>query len=114
MTIFRSTGPVISTRRSWRSAGSGATSQAVPRMWPVSAGKLGRQPASHFSCRAARAASSSSMRQAKRRTRSATKASASVVRTRSAPSGKGPWSATPGGGRGARPRGVVLAMVDLT
>ena len=33
MIILRSTGPVISTRRSWRSAGMGATVQGVSRIW---------------------------------------------------------------------------------
>ena len=39
--ILRSTGPVISTRRSWRSGGAGATRQSPSRIGRVSARKLG-------------------------------------------------------------------------
>ena len=46
MIILRSTGPVISTRRSCRSAGIGATFQSPSRMAAVSARKSGVSPAS--------------------------------------------------------------------
>ena len=42
--IFRSTGPVISTRRSFRSAGAGATVQLRSRICRVSARKSGSAP----------------------------------------------------------------------
>ena len=59
MIILRSTGPVISTRRSRRSAGSGATVQSASRMSAVSGRKSGRSPASRRAWRATRAARSS-------------------------------------------------------
>ena len=46
ITILRSTGPVISTRRSSRSFGIGATVQSFARMSAVSGGKSGSAPAS--------------------------------------------------------------------
>ena len=47
MIILRSTGPVISTRRSCRSAGAGATRQVLSsRMWAVSGRKSSVPPAS--------------------------------------------------------------------
>ncbi len=46
MIILRSTGPVISTRRSRRSFGMSATVQACSRMARVAARKSGRCPAS--------------------------------------------------------------------
>ncbi len=46
MIILRSTGPVISTRRSSRSSGIGATRQSPARMSAVSARKSGVSPAS--------------------------------------------------------------------
>ena len=46
MTILRSTGPVISTRRSCRSAGAGATVQSPARIAAVSGRKSGSLPAS--------------------------------------------------------------------
>src|ERR1700751_365785 len=42
MIILRSTGPVISTRRHRRSAGSGAIVQLLSRTWRGSARKTGR------------------------------------------------------------------------
>ncbi len=46
MIIFRSTGPVISTRRSRRSAGIGATVQSSSRIARVAGSKSGSAPAS--------------------------------------------------------------------
>ena len=53
--ILRSTGPVISTRRSRRSAGIGATFQSPSRIARVSIRKSGSSPASKRFCRSARA-----------------------------------------------------------
>ena len=53
--ILRSTGPVISTRRSRRSAGILATIQSPSRMACVSARKSGSSPASKRFCRSWRA-----------------------------------------------------------
>jgi len=47
ITIFRSTGPVISTRRSRRSCGRGATLQDPSRIVRASGRKSGRRPASN-------------------------------------------------------------------
>ena len=82
MTIFRSVGPVISTRRSSRSEGTGSITQSVSRSSRVSGRKSGSSPAASRRCRSARASSSSSRRAPKRRSSSATKASASAVRIR--------------------------------
>ena len=57
MTIFGSTGPVISTRRSCRAVGTGATVQSPSRMARVSSRKSGRPPASKKAWRSRRAAS---------------------------------------------------------
>ena len=46
MIILRSTGPVISTRRSRMSCGSGATVQSLSRIFAVSGRKSGFSPAS--------------------------------------------------------------------
>ena len=78
--IFRSTGPVISVRRSIRSGGVGATRQSPSRTARVSGRKSGSRPASNSRCRSRRRTSSSSRRGAKRSVRSATKAQASGVR----------------------------------
>ena len=49
MTIFRSVGPVISTRRSSNSSGIGATVQAVFRICSVSGRNAGNSPRSNAS-----------------------------------------------------------------
>ena len=90
MIILRSTGPVISTRRSCRSSGVGATRQSPSRTACVSARNAGRSPARRRACRSWRARSTSCRRGSKRRARSATNASASGVRTRDAASTAGP------------------------
>ncbi len=51
MIIFRSTGPVISTRRFCRSRGMGATPQSLSRISRVSGRKLGIAPSSSSACR---------------------------------------------------------------
>src|SRR5438132_6918231 len=51
MIILRSVGPVISTRRSWRSAGGLATVHAAARMPAVNGGKSGRAPSDRKSTR---------------------------------------------------------------
>src|ERR1017187_923955 len=61
MIILRAVGPVISTRRSRRSAGVGATFQEALRISAVSAGKSGCRPSS-ISCWRARLASSNRRR----------------------------------------------------
>ncbi len=88
--ILGSVGPVISTRRSRRSPGSGATVQSPARTSAVS-GRKSRVPLRPIAARrAARARSSSSRRGPNRRCRSATNSSASAVRTRSDRSTAGP------------------------
>ena len=75
ITILRSVGPVISTRRSSRSGGAGATRQSASRIDRVAPRKSGRSPSSSRSCRSAARSASSSRRplelamQARRRTR---------------------------------------------
>ena len=83
--ILVSAGPVISTRRSSRSGGAGATRQSAARMSAVSARKSGRSPAEIRAWRSARRRSSASRSGPNRRCRSARNASASGVRTRSRP-----------------------------
>jgi hypothetical protein len=89
MIIFRSTGPVISTRRSWRSAGVGATCQSPSRTSAVSGRKSGSSPAAIRSIRSARARSSSTRRALNSRCSPETKSRASGVSTRSAVIGAG-------------------------
>ena len=95
MTIFRSTGPVISTRRSWRSAGRGATVQLDSRTARVSGRKCGRSPASKRRWRSRRRSRSSSRRPAKSRTREPTKSRASGVRMASWSGPSGPRTRSP-------------------
>ena len=95
MTILRSGGPVISTRRSSRSAGIAPIFQSASRSACVSSGKSGNAPASNCRCSAARRASSSSRSCEKRSASSLTKPIASGVRT-------SPEAA------GAPPRAVVV------
>ncbi len=80
MTILRSTGPVISTRRSAMSAGYGAQVQSASRTARVSARKSGSTPASSSAWRVARRASSSLRRPPNARCSFAAKATASGVR----------------------------------
>ena len=92
MVILRSVGPVISTRRSSRSAGAGATVQSAAR----DVRRLGQEVEPPGARRPRRAAAVRERQQlvaagAEPRCSSATKASASGVRISSAPSG----SATP-------------------
>ena len=98
ITILRSTGPVISTRRSWRSAGVGATRQLrSSRTSCVSGRKSGSSPASIRCCRSSRRWSSSARRGPSSRCSVATKARASGVRMRSPASPASASTSTPAG-----------------
>ena len=79
--IFRSVGPVISTRRSTRPGAGGATRQEVSCLicW-VPGRKSSMAPAESSSCRAARAASNSARRGPNSRCSAAMRPSASGVR----------------------------------
>ena len=104
--IFGSTGPVISTRRSSRSAGAVATRQPVSsRTCAVSGRKPGSTPASKASWRLRRAARSASRWALKVRCRLARNASASEVST-SAPWADECVTSTPTG-RAAVPAALV-------
>ncbi len=83
ITIFRSVGPVISTRLSRRSAGTGEMAHSLSRISAVSGKKSGSSPAARRSRRSARAASRSRRRASNRPWISVTKSSASGVRMRS-------------------------------
>ena len=74
--IFGSAGPVISTRRSSRSAGAGATRQSPARTSAVAGRKSGSRPAAISAWRAVRRRSSACRSPLNRRSRSATKATA--------------------------------------
>ena len=81
ITILRSVGPVISTRRSSRSLRlRRRRSSRPPLSLSFAGGNRAACPASNSFCRAARRASSSWRRGSKRRCRRATKSSASSVR----------------------------------
>ena len=95
MTILRSTGPVISTRRSCRSAGTGATRHSLSRTSRVSGRKSGSSPASRRVWRSARAARSRPRVASKRRWSSATNASASALRISSSRPARGARSSSP-------------------
>ena len=95
MIILRSTGPVISTRRSSRSAGVPATVQSPSRIALVSGRKAGSSPASIRAWKAARASSRRRRSSPKRRSSMATKAQASSVRISSTPGTAGPSISTP-------------------
>src|SRR6266516_278182 len=92
--IFRSTGPVISQRRSRRSEGASATRQSMSRTSFVSDRKRGRTPASSSACRSRRRSSSSRRRGFSSRCRRATRSSASRVRTDSSAGARISTSAT--------------------
>ena len=85
ITILRSTGPVISTRRSCKSPGMGATFQSAARMAAVSARKSGNLPASISFCRARRNSRRSPRRASKRKHSAATKFRAAGVRIPACP-----------------------------
>src|ERR1043166_1527358 len=85
ITIFRSTGPVISVRRSCRSAGIEATCHDLSsRMFFVDGKKSGSAPASSSFCRAMRRARSSSRRARNSRVNRARNSRAGGVRIVSA------------------------------
>src|SRR5688572_27569024 len=81
MTILRSGGPVISTRRSSRSCGIAATRHSAARNSLVSAGKSGSLPSSNSRCSAARRASRRVRSLPKRAARSFTNPIAAGVST---------------------------------
>ena len=97
MIILRSTGPVISTRRSSRSAGSGAVVHSASRMCAVSGRNSGRSPASRRCWRATRAASSCLRVGLNSRCSVTAKARASGVRMVSYLAAVVAWSSTPEG-----------------
>ena len=86
ITIFRSVGPVISTRRSERSAGLGPTFQSPLRISTVLGRKFGNSPLSSCSCLTLRFKRSSSLVFRKCLSNSATNFRASFDKTRSEPS----------------------------
>ena len=103
MTIFRSTGPVISVRRSRRSAGAGATFHRPSRTDRVDGRKSGSTPASSCTWRAARACSSAWRRGSNSRKSPAMNAHAPGVRISAYSGGTG--------ARNSRPEEVVSVMV---
>ena len=80
ITILRSVGPVISTRRSNKSGGIGAQTQLLSRIALVSGKKSSASPRSRAACRTCRFRRHSSRRPPKPRCNFATKPSASCVR----------------------------------
>src|SRR5260221_6126828 len=97
MIILRSTGPVIPTRRSSRSAGSFATVQSASRIACVSGGKFGFHPPSSLACTATRFASRLFRSPANWRSSPTRKAIASSVRMVSKPGFIPPLIETPAG-----------------
>src|SRR3954467_9580653 len=93
--ILRSTGPVISTRRSVRSAGEGATLQLPSRTSAVSGRKSGNAPARRRSWVSRRRLSRRCRDGPKRRTSMPTNSTASSVATRSASATSGPRISIP-------------------
>ena len=83
ITIFRSTGPVISTRRSAISSGNGAIRQSPSRTDAVSVRKSGSSPPASRAWRSARRASSSARPSRNSRSRSVRNSTPSGVRTSS-------------------------------
>src|SRR5262245_18087297 len=111
ITIFRSTGPVISTRRSAISSGNGATAHSPSRTGAVSARKSGTSPAFSRSSRSARRTSSSARRARNSRSRSVRNSTASGVRTSSTLIGASLARRSP---RAAGDAGLVVLVVPLT
>ena len=101
MIILRSTGPVISTRRSRMSFGSGATCQSPARTAAVSSRKSGVQPPSIFAWISLRRASSSRRRALNLRCSWARKSSAPPPSTSLNDGVGGALSLTPAGSFGA-------------
>ncbi len=85
ITILRSVGPVISHRRSWRSAGAGSTLHDDERTSAVSVRNVRSAPASSCAWRSSRCSRSARLEGSNRRCRSAMNASASFDRTASYP-----------------------------
>src|SRR5690606_18677833 len=98
MVIFRSVGPVISTRRSISPGAGGATRQSgSERTSTVSVRKSRLPPASHSACRRRRSASSSARRGPNSRCRYARNSNAGRVSTSSYRGCSGPRTCTPSG-----------------
>src|SRR6266851_5391653 len=97
MIILRSTGPVISTRRSRRSLGSDATAQSPSRMACVALGNSGLQPPSTLACTSTRLARRRLRSAPNLRSSAATKAIASGGRIVSKPGFIRPPIETPAG-----------------
>src|SRR6266540_5643544 len=95
MIILRSTGPVISTRRSVRSGGIGATVHAASRTERVSGRKSGRSPASRRRWRSMRRASNSWRRPSQARASVVRNRPASAVRISANPGSKRACTASP-------------------
>jgi hypothetical protein len=95
ISIFRSGGPVISTRLSWRSSGTGATLQPPSRMSFVSGRKSGISPASIRSWKSFLFSRISSTRPPNSRFNFATKETASGVRISAYSSGMEALNSTP-------------------
>ena len=95
MTILRSTGPVISTRRSRRSGGGGATVHSPSRTDRVPGRKSGFQPASSWACTCVRRSSISRRRASNARCKPATNPSAPAVKIPSQPGGTSARTSTP-------------------
>jgi hypothetical protein len=89
MIIFRSTGPVISTRRSCRSGGGSDTRQSASRTGRVFGRIVGRAPASNSHRRSRRASSSASIRAPNRSTGPATNRTAAGANRSAASAGTG-------------------------
>src|SRR5262245_9535131 len=96
MIILRSTGPVISTRRSWRSPGTGATLQLAWRIELVSGRNPSVSPASSRAWSSARAFMRSRRRLSYLRAKCATNPIACGVRMRSKRCGWSGASSMPG------------------
>ena len=108
ITILRSVGPVISTRRSRMSLGWSATFQSASRTDFVAGRKSGILPASKSFWRSPRAASSSRRRGPNWRSSFAAKARASGVRTRPYSGLSAPVISMPAG------RTILVSMVCLS
>src|SRR5579859_1655324 len=108
MIILRSTGPVISTRRSRMSAGRGATVHSLSRISWVSGGNTGLLPASSQAWTSSRFASRRWRSAVNLRSSPTMKASAAGVRIASWPGAAGARSSTPAG------KTILLISIPLS
>src|SRR6266550_8850896 len=107
MIILRSTGPVISTRRSVRSGGIGATLHTASRTECVSGRKSGRSPASRRRWRSTRRASNSWRRPSQARASVVRNRRASAVRMSANSGSNGACTSSP-----APDLGSAVVMID--